>query len=85
MLFTLHHNTFFCFRTLQTAVGTFGGEGCIDGVDAPPLMKAGAGDSDRPAISSLNRPPFIAVESCREHLVCFYFSHTFCALAVARG
>ncbi|KAG5414703.1 hypothetical protein IGI04_002270 [Brassica rapa subsp. trilocularis] len=56
-------------RTLQTAVGTFGGEGYIDGVDAPPLMKAGAGDSDRPAISSLNRPPFIAVESCREHLV----------------
>ncbi|CAN6924367.1 unnamed protein product [Brassica oleracea] len=55
-------------RTLQTAVGTFGGEGYIDGVDAPPLMKAGAGDSDRPAISSLNRPPFIAVESCREHL-----------------
>ncbi|XP_056845734.1 phosphoglycerate mutase-like protein 2 [Raphanus sativus] len=55
-------------RTLQTAVGTFGGEGYIDGVDAPPLMTTGAGSSDRPAISSLNRPPFIAVESCREHL-----------------
>uniref|UniRef100_A0A1J3E745 Phosphoglycerate mutase-like protein 2 n=1 Tax=Noccaea caerulescens TaxID=107243 RepID=A0A1J3E745_NOCCA len=55
-------------RTLQTAVGTFGGEGYIDGVDAPLLMKAGAGNSDRPAISSLNRPAFIAVESCREHL-----------------
>lgn len=68
-----------CFRTLQTAVGTFGGEGYIDGVDAPPLMKAGAGDSDRPAISSLNRPPFIAVESCREHLVFFlFFTHILC-------
>ncbi|CAN8244862.1 unnamed protein product [Cochlearia groenlandica] len=55
-------------RTLQTAVGTFGGEGDIDGVDAPLLMKAGAGKSDRPAISSLKCPPFIAVESCREHL-----------------
>ncbi|KFK40904.1 hypothetical protein AALP_AA2G058400 [Arabis alpina] len=55
-------------RTLQTAVGTFGGEGYRDGVDTPPLMMAGAGNSDRPAISSLNCPPFIAVESCREHL-----------------
>ncbi|KAL1194363.1 Phosphoglycerate mutase-like protein 2 [Cardamine amara subsp. amara] len=55
-------------RTLQTAVGTFGGEGYRDGVDAPLLMKAGAGNSHRPAISSLNCPPFIAVESCREHL-----------------
>ncbi|ESQ29598.1 hypothetical protein EUTSA_v10023600mg [Eutrema salsugineum] len=55
-------------RTLQTAVGTFGGESYRDGVDATPLMKAGAGNSDRPAIPSLNCPPFIAVESCREHL-----------------
>ncbi|EFH64510.1 predicted protein [Arabidopsis lyrata subsp. lyrata] len=57
-------------RTLQTAVGTFGGEGYKDGLNAPLLMTAGAGNSDRPAISSLNCPPFIAVESCREHLVC---------------
>ncbi|EOA35468.1 hypothetical protein CARUB_v10020678mg [Capsella rubella] len=55
-------------RTLQTAVGTFGGEGDKNGVDAPLLMVAGAGNSDRPAISSLNCPPFIAVELCREHL-----------------
>jgi broad specificity phosphatase PhoE len=55
-------------RTLQTAVGTFGGEGYKDGVNTPLLMTAGAGNSDRPAISRLNRPPFIAVESCREHL-----------------
>jgi len=64
-------------RTLQTAVGTFGGEGYKDGVNTPLLMTAGAGNSDRPAISRLNRPPFIAVESCREHLVCllFYLLH----------
>ncbi|KAL9860421.1 Phosphoglycerate mutase-like protein 2 [Arabidopsis thaliana] len=55
-------------RTLQTAVGTFGGEGYKDGVNTPLLMTAGAGNSDRPAISSLNCPPFIVVESCREHL-----------------
>lgn len=55
---------------MQTAVGTFGGEGYKDGLNAPLLMTAGAGNSDRPAISSLNCPPFIAVESCREHLVC---------------
>ncbi|XP_010511104.1 PREDICTED: phosphoglycerate mutase-like protein 2 [Camelina sativa] len=54
-------------RTLQTAVGAFGGE-YKDGVDAPPLMIAGAGNSDRHAIGSLNCPPFIAVESCREYL-----------------
>ncbi|XP_019083143.1 PREDICTED: phosphoglycerate mutase-like protein 2 [Camelina sativa] len=54
-------------KTLQTAVGTFSGE-YKDGVDAPPLMIAGAGNSDRHAIGSLNCPPFIAVESCREYL-----------------
>ncbi|XP_010511105.1 PREDICTED: phosphoglycerate mutase-like protein 2 [Camelina sativa] len=56
------------FRTLQTAVGTFGEEGDKNGVDAALLMVAGAGNSNRPAIASLNCPPFIAVESCREHL-----------------
>lgn len=55
---------------MQTAVGVFGGEGYSDGIDAPPLMVANAGKSDHPAISSLNCPPFIAVELCREHLVC---------------
>ncbi|TXG52615.1 hypothetical protein EZV62_021784 [Acer yangbiense] len=55
-------------RTIQTAVGVFGGGGYADGIDAPPLMVANAGNSERPAISSLNCPPFIAVELCREHL-----------------
>lgn len=55
---------------MQTAVGVFGGEGYADGIDAPPLMVEKAGNSDRPAISSLNCPPFIAFELCREHLVC---------------
>ncbi|KAI6687923.1 hypothetical protein NL676_024751 [Syzygium grande] len=55
-------------RTMQTAVGVFGGEGDTDGIVAPPLMVANAGNSDHPAISSLHCPPFIAVELCREHL-----------------
>ncbi|XP_027905083.1 phosphoglycerate mutase-like protein 1 isoform X1 [Vigna unguiculata] len=55
-------------RTMQTAVGVFGGEACTDETSVPPLMNAGVGDSDRPAISSLNAPPFLAVELCREHL-----------------
>ncbi|KAM1225570.1 hypothetical protein ACFX13_045014 [Malus domestica] len=55
-------------RTMQTAVGVFGGEAYTDGIDVPPLMVANAGNSDHPAISSLNSPPFIAVELCREHL-----------------
>ncbi|CAI9116089.1 OLC1v1017155C1 [Oldenlandia corymbosa var. corymbosa] len=57
----------FC-RTMQTAVGIFGGESYKDGIDVPPLMVENGGDSSRPAISSLNCPPFIAVELCREHL-----------------
>lgn len=55
-------------RTMQTAVGVFGGEAYTDGVNVPPLMVANTGNSGRPAISSLNCPPFIAVEACREHL-----------------
>ncbi|ONM19132.1 Phosphoglycerate mutase-like protein [Zea mays] len=53
---------------MQTAVGVFGGEKYTDGVNAPPLMVENAGHSGRPAVSSLNCPPFIAVETCREHL-----------------
>ncbi|CAL1395574.1 unnamed protein product [Linum trigynum] len=52
-------------RTMQTAVGVFGGEGFTDGV---PLMVENAGQSDHSAISSLDCPPFLAVELCREHL-----------------
>lgn len=55
-------------RTMQTAVGVFGGESYTDGVNIPPLMVENTGHSGRPAISSLNCPPFIAVERCREHL-----------------
>ncbi|KAI4337568.1 hypothetical protein L6164_015966 [Bauhinia variegata] len=55
-------------RTMQTAVGVFGGETYNDGINTPPLIKENVGDSGRPAISSLNCPPFIAVELCREHL-----------------
>ncbi|CAI0464118.1 unnamed protein product, partial [Linum tenue] len=53
-------------RTMQTAVGVFGGEGFTDGV---PLMVENAGQSDHSAISSLDCPPFLAVELCREHLL----------------
>lgn len=54
---------------MQTAVGVFGGEGYSDRMDVLPLMVANAGNSDRSAISSLNCPPIVAVELCREHLV----------------
>ncbi|KAL8199644.1 hypothetical protein R6Q57_013212 [Mikania cordata] len=40
----------------------------VDGIDVPLLMAENTGSSNRPAISSLNCPPFIAVELCREHL-----------------
>ncbi|KAH9655293.1 phosphoglycerate mutase-like protein 1 [Citrus sinensis] len=55
-------------RTLQTAVGVFGGGDYVDRMDIVPLMVANAGNSGRGAISSLNSPPIIAVELCREHL-----------------
>ncbi|KAH9694819.1 phosphoglycerate mutase-like protein 1 [Citrus sinensis] len=56
-------------RTLQTAVGVFGGGDYVDRMDIVPLMVANAGNSERGAISSLNSPPIIAVELCREHLI----------------
>ncbi|GAB4839093.1 hypothetical protein Ancab_028621 [Ancistrocladus abbreviatus] len=55
-------------RTMQTAAGVFGGDGYTDAIDVLPLMVANTGNSERPAISSLNCPPFLAVELCREHL-----------------
>ncbi|KAL1364166.1 hypothetical protein AAHE18_03G198600 [Arachis hypogaea] len=54
---------------MQTAVGVFGGEAYTDGITAPPLINDNVGDSGLPIISSLNCPPFIAVEQCREHLI----------------
>ncbi|KMZ56386.1 Phosphoglycerate mutase-like protein [Zostera marina] len=50
-------------RTLQTAVGVFGGDSYTDGI---PLMVENVGSSDHPAISCLNCPPFLALEKCRE-------------------
>ncbi|CDP20430.1 unnamed protein product [Coffea canephora] len=55
-------------RTMQTAIGAFGGDGCTDRTDILPLMLANAGNSRHAAISSLNCPPIIALELCREHL-----------------
>ncbi|AES98339.1 phosphoglycerate mutase family protein [Medicago truncatula] len=55
-------------RTMQTAVGVFGGEANTDGVNKPPLMIENVGHSDHPAVSSLNCPPFVAVELCREQM-----------------
>lgn len=57
------------FRTLQTAVGVFGGGDYVDRTDVVPLMVANAGNSGQSAISSLNCPPIVAFELCREHLV----------------
>ncbi|KAI3978628.1 hypothetical protein MKX01_015803, partial [Papaver californicum] len=56
-------------RTLQTAVGAFGAGNYVDGIDVTPLMVANGGNSNRSAISSLNIPPFLAVELCRERLI----------------
>ncbi|XLU94739.1 hypothetical protein S245_009091, partial [Arachis hypogaea] len=61
---------------MQTAVGVFGGEAYTDGITAPPLINDNVGDSGLPIISSLNCPPFIAVEQCREHLISFGGSFT---------
>lgn len=58
------------YRTMQTAVGVFGGGGVEDGINVAPLMTENAGKSGRPAISSQNSPPYVAMELCREHLVC---------------
>ena len=44
---------------MQTAVGVFGGESYSNGVSVPPLMVENAADSGRPAVSSLNCPPFL--------------------------
>lgn len=65
------------YRTLQTAAGVFGGEGYTDRMDVLPVMVANAGNSGRAAISSLNCPPIVAVELCREHLVCLVKSRYF--------
>lgn len=55
---------------MQTAAGVFGRAYGADINNALPLMVANAGSSNRSAVSSLNSPPFMAIETCREHLVC---------------
>ncbi|KAF5765666.1 hypothetical protein HanXRQr2_Chr15g0706431 [Helianthus annuus] len=49
---------------MQTEVGAFGGEATTAEIDVPPLMTENTGST----ISSLNCPPFIAVELCREDM-----------------
>ncbi|KAB5520631.1 hypothetical protein DKX38_024950 [Salix brachista] len=61
-------------RTLQTAVGVFGWESYMNGMNALPLMAANVGNSGRASISSLNSPPFIAVEDCREHFFIHFYA-----------
>ncbi|KAL7602779.1 hypothetical protein Lser_V15G15753 [Lactuca serriola] len=46
---------------MQTTIGAFGGEGNDDG---NPLMAQNTSKSNRLVISSLNSPPFIAIELC---------------------
>lgn len=56
-------------RTMQTAVGAFGGPQYDEGDSSPPpLMVKNGGESQHPAVSSLGCPPFMAVELCREHM-----------------
>ncbi|KAF8377425.1 hypothetical protein HHK36_030802 [Tetracentron sinense] len=65
--FTMIYLQLHC-RTMQTAVGVFGGGDYVDEMDVAPLMVANAGSSNHSAISSSNCPTFVAVELCREHL-----------------
>ncbi|MFS7949241.1 putative histidine phosphatase superfamily [Helianthus anomalus] len=55
-------------RAMQTTVGAFGGEATAIGIDRLPLMVENTSSSNRPAISSLNCPSFIAMELCRESM-----------------
>lgn len=55
-------------RTMQTAVGAFGGPQFSEDDPSPPLMVKDGGGSEHPAISSTGCPPFMAVELCREHM-----------------
>lgn len=63
-------------RTMQTAVGAFGGPQFSEDDPSPPLMVKDGGGSEHPAISSSGCPPFMAVELCREHMVRFIFLFT---------
>ncbi|KAL3698924.1 hypothetical protein R1sor_016946 [Riccia sorocarpa] len=56
-------------RTLQTAVGVFGGDDILNGNSTEtPLMIDGVGKDKHKAVSSVGAPPFVAVEWCREHM-----------------
>lgn len=56
-------------RTLETAVGIFGGATWREGEASPPLMVAATAVpgkvSNRASVSAHNCPPFIAHELCR--------------------
>ncbi|KAH7387855.1 hypothetical protein KP509_16G045300 [Ceratopteris richardii] len=55
-------------RTMQTAVGAFGGPEHTQADALLPLMVKNGGGSDHSAISSSGCPPFLALELCREHI-----------------
>jgi hypothetical protein len=58
---------------MQTEAGVFGGEKCAGTTtqeEEIPLMVENAGNSFHQAIYASNSPPFIAVEYCRERIVC---------------
>ncbi|XP_021722530.1 phosphoglycerate mutase-like protein 1 [Chenopodium quinoa] len=54
-------------RTMQTAAIVFGGDNHKNGNGASPLMLEN-GKNDHATVSSLNCPPFLAHELCRERL-----------------
>ncbi|KAL3679559.1 hypothetical protein R1sor_022515 [Riccia sorocarpa] len=56
-------------RTLQTAVGVFGGDVILNGNSTETaLMIDGVGEYKHKAVSSVGAPPFVAVEWCREQM-----------------
>ncbi|KNA09986.1 hypothetical protein SOVF_148520 isoform A [Spinacia oleracea] len=54
-------------RTMQTAVVVFGGDNQKNGMCASPLMLENV-KNDHATVSSLNSPPFLTQELCRERL-----------------
>lgn len=57
---------------MQTAVVVFGGDNQKNGMCASPLMLENV-KNDHATVSSLNSPPFLTQELCRERLVSPYF------------
>ncbi|KAH7567608.1 hypothetical protein JRO89_XS07G0102700 [Xanthoceras sorbifolium] len=61
-------------RTLQTALGVFGSEEITNGFDVDSSMAANGENGGPCAKSTFNCPPIVAVELCRERLVCLMIS-----------